>query len=157
MGLRIKKSTAILAAVTIAFIFVAVIGWWVFMARRNNRLPSSTVSASTPQNAPLAASVFEQLEIPWELVFLPDGTVLFTERPGRLRLGDVNNGTLPAQPVMTFADVAAQGEGGLLGLALHPNFENNGLIYLYYTYYSNSTSSGLANKVVRYRLNNLQN
>jgi glucose/arabinose dehydrogenase len=68
-----------------------------------------------------------------------------TERPGRVRL--VVNGQLRTQPALTLP-VAAVGEGGLLGLALHPDFSRTGWVYLYYTYQTDQ----LWNRVVRYRL-----
>jgi glucose/arabinose dehydrogenase len=71
------------------------------------------------------------LEIPWEMAFLPDGRALVTERPGRIRLLDAGL-RLQAAPVAQ-VPVSAQGEGGLMGLALDPEFESNGFVYLYFT------------------------
>ena len=71
------------------------------------------------------------LEVPWEIAFLPDGRALVTERPGRVRLLDAD-GKLRREPVAT-VDVSAQGEGGLLGLALDPEFAANHFVYLYFT------------------------
>ena len=71
------------------------------------------------------------LEIPWEIAFLPDDSALVTERPGRIRLLDADGKLRPA-PVAT-VDVSAQGEGGLLGLALDPEFAANRFVYLYFT------------------------
>ena len=85
------------------------------------------------------------LEIPWEMRFLPDGRIFVTERPGRVRV--IEDGQLRPEPVATIPDVAPIGEGGLLGMALHPDFANNHWIYVYYTYPS---GGGVANKVVRY-------
>ena len=59
--------------------------------------------------------VAEGLEVPWEIAWLPDGRALITERPGRIRMLD---GTLVAE-----VPVSALGEGGLMGLALDPEFE----------------------------------
>jgi glucose/arabinose dehydrogenase len=75
--------------------------------------------------------VAEGLEVPWEIAFLPAGGALVTERPGRIRLLE-SDGTLRDEPVAE-VDVSEQGEGGLLGLALDPRFEANGLVYLYFT------------------------
>jgi aldose sugar dehydrogenase len=71
------------------------------------------------------------LEIPWEIAFMPDGSAPVTERPGRVRLLDAGR-RLEPRPVAEI-DVSAQGEGGLLGLALDPSFESNGFVYLDYT------------------------
>ncbi len=83
------------------------------------------------------------LEVPWEIAFLPDGRALVTERPGRVRMLSAE-GELAADPVAT-VDVEAQGEGGLMGLALDPQFEENSFVYLYFT-----TSPSL--KLERWRL-----
>lgn len=71
------------------------------------------------------------LEIPWGVAFLPDGAILLTERPGRLRV--VADGELRAEPVAVIDGVVHRGEGGLLGVALHPEFEQTRSLYLYYT------------------------
>lgn len=69
------------------------------------------------------------LDHPWGLAFAPDGTLLITERPGRLRL--FKDGKLSA-PVSGVPAVDARDQGGLLGLALDPAFATNGLVYLAY-------------------------
>ena len=84
--------------------------------------------------------VAESLEIPWEIAFLPDGQILVTERPGRVAL--VNQGT-----VTTILEVEHVGEGGLLGMELDPRFEENSLVYLYYTY---REGAQLFNRVSRF-------
>ena len=71
------------------------------------------------------------LEVPWEIAFMPDGRALVTERPGRIRLLDAHR-RLRDEPVARI-DVSEQGEGGLLGLALDPQFARNGFVYLYFT------------------------
>jgi len=71
------------------------------------------------------------LEVPWEIAFLPDRSALVTERPGRIRVLEAD-GELRDEPLAE-VDVSAQGEGGLLGLALDPQYEDNGLVYLYFT------------------------
>lgn len=68
------------------------------------------------------------LEHPWGLAFLPDGRLLVTERPGRLRL--VGKDGKPGAPIAGVPKVAAVGQGGLLDVALHPEFRKNGLVYL---------------------------
>lgn len=70
------------------------------------------------------------LEHPWAVAFLPDGDLLITERPGRVRL--VRNGELVPEPVDGAPRVRAGGQGGLLDIALHPDFPNNRLVYLSY-------------------------
>jgi glucose/arabinose dehydrogenase len=72
------------------------------------------------------------LEVPWDLAFLPDGRMLVTERPGRVRLVE-RDGAVRAAPVARVA-ASAQGEGGLLGLDLDPQFaEGKRFAYLFVT------------------------
>ena len=71
------------------------------------------------------------LASPWSLAFLPNGDMLVTERPGRLRI--IRNGTLDPEPVAGVPAVVAGGQGGLLEVALHPKFAENGLLYLTYS------------------------
>ncbi len=85
-------------------------------------------------------------QTPWDLRFLPDGTPLVTERPGQLAA--IVGGQ--RKVVATVPDVVAQGEGGLMGLALDPGFEDNRRIYLCYASGSNGTVADV--RVVRFRL-----
>ncbi len=97
------------------------------------------------------------LEAPWSLVFLPDGRALVSERPGRIRL--IENGALRPEPyaVLDASDggsgllgfavrLAASGEGGLMGLALHPRFPAEPYVYAMHTY---RAEGGTRNRVVR--------
>jgi glucose/arabinose dehydrogenase len=88
------------------------------------------------------------LEVPWGLAFLPNGDILVTERPGRIRL--VAGGVLQPQSIATL-QVGETGEGGLLGIALHPNFASNRYFYVYYT--TTKNGSGV-NRVQRYIISN---
>ncbi len=69
------------------------------------------------------------LEHPWSLAFLPDGRMLVTERPGRLRVLEAD-GRLDPRPVEGLPPVSAVGQGGLLDVLPHPRFDRNGWIYL---------------------------
>ena len=73
-------------------------------------------------------TVAEGLVNPWSIAFLPGGDMLVTERPGRLRI--VRDGQLLPDPVPGVPNVLAQGQGGLLDVAVHPDFATNRLIYL---------------------------
>jgi glucose/arabinose dehydrogenase len=84
------------------------------------------------------------LEIPWAMAFAPDGRAFVTERPGRVRV--IRNGRLDPKPVAVLP-VAHVGEGGLLGLALDPEFPRRPFVYVYYTY----QEMGLRNRVERLR------
>ena len=86
------------------------------------------------------------LEAPWSLVFLPDGRAIVSERPGRLRL--IAGGQLRAVPLAVF-DVVNRGEGGLMGLALHPQFPREPFLYVMLT---ERTASGGINRVIRMRI-----
>jgi len=90
--------------------------------------------------------VVSGLETPWAIDFAPDGRIFINERPGRVRI--VKNGQLLDKPWTTI-DVASGGESGLLGLALDPEFRNNGLVYLSYTYVDQEGRS--TNRLVRMR------
>jgi glucose/arabinose dehydrogenase len=76
-------------------------------------------------------TVAEGLLNPWSLAFLPDGEMLITERPGRLRI--VRDGMLLPEPVAGVPAVLAQGQGGLLDVVPHPDFASNRLLYLSYS------------------------
>ena len=71
------------------------------------------------------------LENVWGMDFLPSGDMLVTERPGRLRI--IRNGILLKDSVPGIPEVNARGQGGLLDVALHPNFATNHLIYFSYS------------------------
>ena len=90
-------------------------------------------------------TVARGLEVPWSIVWAPDGRMLFTERPGRVRM--FANGKLRAEPLLTIPDVEPSGESGLMSLALHPQFATNHLLYLSYAY----KGDGQLVRVVRYR------
>ncbi len=85
----------------------------------------------------------EELEIPWSLVFLPDGRALVSERPGRIRT--IKDGVLQREPYATI-NVAHIGEGGLMGLAVHPEFPKKPYIYAMHTY---REGNNLFNRVIR--------
>jgi glucose/arabinose dehydrogenase len=88
----------------------------------------TTLQVGVIKNNPGAfVLVANKLRIPWEIAFLPDGDLLVTERPGTLkRIGKINQDYV-------INDVAHMGEGGLLGLAIHPQFAKNHWLYLYHT------------------------
>ena len=85
------------------------------------------------------------LEVPWSIVWAPDGRMIFTERPGRVRVFE--KGALNPKPLFVVPDVEQSGESGLMSVALHPQFSSNHFLYLSYAY----TSGGVRVRVVRYR------
>src|SRR5688572_30044325 len=78
------------------------------------------------------AEVAGGLESPWAVAFLPDGGMLVTEQPGRLRL--IEGGRLRDEPIRGVPGVYAEGQGGLLDVALDPGFAENRRIYLSYSH-----------------------
>jgi glucose/arabinose dehydrogenase len=74
--------------------------------------------------------VTKGLSHPWSMAWLPNGDMLITERSGQLRI--LRNGVLDPQPVAGVPKVQAGGTSGLLDIALHPKFAQNGLVYLAY-------------------------
>jgi glucose/arabinose dehydrogenase len=92
-------------------------------------------------------TVAEGLEVPWALAWLPNKDLIFTERPGRVRI--IENGKLKAEPVFVVPDVEPSGESGLMDITLHPNFAANKYIYLAYAYNDGDKFV----KVVRYKYN----
>ena len=90
-------------------------------------------------------TVIDHLEVPWSIVWAPDGRMFFTERAGRVQV--YQNGKLRSHPLFTVPDVAPSGEGGLMSIVLHPQFSSNHLLYLSYVY----NTQGQNVRVVRYR------
>jgi glucose/arabinose dehydrogenase len=95
---------------------------------------------------PRTVIVANGLEHPWALAFLPDGRFLVTERPGRLRI--IDNGKL-SSPLKGLPEIKARGQGGLLDVTLHPDYRQNGWIYLSY---SAGTGNMIGTEVGRGRL-----
>ncbi len=99
-----------------------------------NQKPASPGQTRAPERKTNVAfevvTVAKGLDRPWGLAFLPDGKMLVTERPGRLRIVSPD-GTV-SQPVEGLPPVDARNQGGLLGLALDPSFAANQLIYWSY-------------------------
>jgi len=85
-------------------------------------------------------SVAEGLVNPWGLAFLPNGDLLITERPGRLRL--IREGRLLPDPVPGLPAIRTGGQGGLLDIALHPDFATNRYVYLSYSKPGATDSTG---------------
>jgi len=85
------------------------------------------------------------LEVPWAFAWMPNGDMLFTERPGRVRL--LEKGKLRPDPVFVVPDVEPSSESGLMDVSVHPNFAVNSFVYLAYAY----RADGKQVKVVRYK------
>jgi aldose sugar dehydrogenase len=92
-------------------------GPWDLAAGRGGRIHVSVVTKG--------------VDHPWGIAFVPDGSLLITERPGRLRI--FRNGALDPTPIGPLPEMLATGLGGLLDVSLHPQFAQNRLIYLTYS------------------------
>jgi glucose/arabinose dehydrogenase len=102
-------------------------------------------SSAQTQSSFKVETVIPNLEVVWSIVWTPDGRMLFTERPGRVRIYE--NGKLRPQPLFVVPDVEPRGESGLMSIVLHPQFATNHLLYLSYAYNAN----GQRVRVARYR------
>lgn len=91
------------------------------------------------------------LEVPWSIAFLPDGRMLVTERPGRLRI--VENGHLLPEAIRGMPPVYG-GEGGLLDVALHPDYAKPGNDWIYLTYGAKNPDGLAMTAVIRGKLRN---
>lgn len=109
--------------------------------------PAGALEVRTEKHALRAVTVTAGLDHPWGLAFLPGGDLLVTERPGRLRR--VAGGRLQPAAIGGLPDIAAAGQGGLLDVALHPDFARNHLVYLTY---AARGPGGVGTEVARGRL-----
>jgi glucose/arabinose dehydrogenase len=136
--MRLLKHSQTVVAAAVAFSIAGV------SAQRGGPIAPGGFERPAPRAFPTAPQALEQsgtryrvvpivggLVNPWSLTFLPNGDMLVTERPGRLRL--VRNGTLEPQPVTGTPDVWAMGQGGLLEVLPHPRFNENRWLYLTYS------------------------
>jgi glucose/arabinose dehydrogenase len=91
--------------------------------------PGAAAEVVHSKSGPIRVERLAQLSEPWGMAFLPDGRLLITEKPGRLRL--YSDGKL-SEPVAGVPAVAYRGQGGLLDVEIDPDFARNGLVYLYF-------------------------
>jgi aldose sugar dehydrogenase len=143
----------------IIFLIIIVVGVVVYTKRdkqaeelgNNQPIQNQPQNSEDPNNTrnnpsqPQEQVIAEGLDTPWEIAFLPDQSILVTQRNGEIRIIGKDNQSLKIQ------GVSEVGEGGLLGMALHPEFSDNQQIYFYYTY---RNGGKLLNKVESYKLVN---
>ena len=91
---------------------------------------AQTDRAATPNFEKV--TILENLEHPWSVDWLPDGAMLITERPGRLRIA--RDGVLDPNPIAGLPEIFAEGQGGLMEVSVHPRFAENRWIYLTYSH-----------------------
>jgi glucose/arabinose dehydrogenase len=99
----------------------------------------------------------EGLDIPWAIVFLDANTALITEKPGRLRV--VSKGKLLPEPVKNIPKVLNEGQGGLMDVAVDPDYNQNGWIYLAFSHVLDKPAKGeqrpgAMTKIVRGKIEN---
>ena len=144
-----------------ALAFIILLGAWIASASAEpivGSAPQKVEDEFVPHPPGYRAVAWVQgLEVPWSLVFLPDGRALVSERPGRIRL--IRDGVLQEEPYAVLAaveggkgligfilELAVGGEGGLMGLALHPDFPEEPYLYAMHTYRG---PDGVKNRVIR--------
>jgi len=94
-------------------------------------LPSAPFMIESAEQARVRVTPIKGLSHPWSLAFLPNGDILVTERPGRLRL--IRDGVVDPQPIGGVPAVYPQNLGGLMEVVLHPRFAETRLVYLSFT------------------------
>ncbi|MFZ6002147.1 MAG: PQQ-dependent sugar dehydrogenase, partial [Bacteroidota bacterium] len=104
--------------------------------------------ADTPGGTLSVHELSSDLDTPWEMTFAPDGRLFFTQRKGIVSV--VENGATSTWLALD-STVAEVSESGLLGIALHPKFDQNGYVYIGYTYAASKSPLKLVNKLVRYK------
>ncbi len=147
-----KRIKIVIGSIGLAAILVIVVAYFFNPLKGEEllkELSHKEVAQMDKSEVPTLSLVAKNLEVAWSMVFLPDGTMLVTERPGRVRLLD-KNGNLQTEPVAVVDEVEAINEGGLLRIEVDPEFETNKYVYLHYTYDAEST----LNRVVRFTYEN---
>lgn len=144
--------------IAVTIIVVLLLG--VFYLLKGNP-PTSTITkngdnnivknSQNPDDVERVAVIAQNLDTPWGLVFLPDNSILFTERKGDIRKIDPN-GNLIENPITTLSQVKEIGEGGLLGIDIHPDFKSNNYVYIYYTF--SGSGNRTLNRVSRFKYEN---
>ena len=104
---------------------------------------------AVPNDLFIIDTLAKDLVVPWAIIFLPDRTMLFTERSGNVRI--YRSGKLISKPAFKVKEVNAVRKMGLLGIAVHPDFNKNRFIYISYNY---KTDNGAMLRVIRYRFEN---
>jgi aldose sugar dehydrogenase len=123
------ESRRLAAATICAAVLAAATG--AAQSRASPPLPPLPTTLVSSEYRIRVVPIATDLANPWSVAFLPDGSLLLTERPGRLRL--VRDGVLDPTPVAGVPAVQARVLGGLLEVALHPRFAENRFVYLTYS------------------------
>ena len=137
----------------IKLLSLGIVSVWV-LASCADKNAANNMSSTDSNNANAVAvkisadTIVTGLQNPWGMAFLPDGRVLITERAGTIRI--VKDGKLEPQNVQNVPAVYANGQGGLLDITLHPDYNQNG--WIYFTY-SKPGSGGGSTTLTRAKLN----
>lgn len=110
---------------------------------------NSNCNKPATAKAPAARVIVQGLHYPWEILWGPDNMIWMTERGGRISKVDPSTGKVT--PLLTIAEVSPRGEGGLLGMALHPNFNSTPQVFVAYNY--EDASGNYREKIVRFNYN----
>ncbi len=110
--------------------------------------PSPSGPGNNGGNGAGTRTLVTGLSVPWEILWGPDDFIWMSERGGRVSRVNPQNGE--RQTLLEIADTYQQGESGLLGMVLHPDFATQPFVYLVYTY---SGNGGIRERLVRYRYN----
>jgi glucose/arabinose dehydrogenase len=139
----VRKSLLGIAGVIIIIIAISVATVLSTPSDTTVPIPEPATTDNANQTNKGIRIIAQNLDVPWAIDIAVDNRIFFTEKPGRLGMIHAN-GTLASEPVVNIhtEDI---GEAGLMGLALHPNFTQNHLMYVYHTYAKNG---GLYNKVL---------
>jgi aldose sugar dehydrogenase len=136
-----QRTTAV--AIAAAAVMVAAFAT-IFFTPSQTTLPIPEPGQSNGNNTRSGVQLLaENLDVPWAIDIAEDGRLFFTERFGRIRVIDKDGMLLPDPAA--YINVEQNSESGLLGLALHPNFTENHLLYVYHTY---SNGSVVLNRVL---------
>ena len=111
---------------------------------QNSTTPSTPVAVASLVSEIRQTPIIKGLERPWSMAWLPDGSILITEKAGRLRIA--RNGKLEPTAIAGVPEVFSEGQAGLMDVSVHPQFAQNRLIYLTY---SHGTSSANRTRLAR--------
>jgi len=126
--------------------FAALVAWAGLTPRADAAV---TLKTSKTQNYLVKLVILtDRLDFPWGMAFLPDASMLVTERPGRLRVVYPDGGIM-REPLKGLPPITEIGQGGLMDVALHPRFADNRLVYLSY---AAQGDGGVGTEVLRGRL-----
>jgi glucose/arabinose dehydrogenase len=133
--------------ILVPIILIALGVWGALSQRKVNSVAPGEVEELGAGSGENETVIAQNLDTPWGMTFLPDNSLLFTERQGLIKRISPD-GVLPREPVATVRDAREAGEGGLLGIAAHPRYPEEPYVYVYYTYQSEGDNT--LNRVSRF-------